>query len=308
LLLVFLGMELPVTRGKEKDGVRKKTRPKPSLRVQTWGPAESRGQFYAFLVGVGDYDDKELKPLKYPQKDITEFHAALLRSGFKKGNIILMHDEQKRRYQPEAKKIREELNLLLGRVGKNDTILVALAGHGVQFKGSKTSYFCPADARLSDVKTLIPLEELYQDLDDCKAGRKLLLVDACRNDPQSRVSRSRAKVSLEKLTSHEAAVPKGIVALFSCSDGQESFEHPRLRHGVFFYYVLQGWRGAADLDGDGTITLDELAAYVKLQTKKYVHLRLRANQTPHQRGMFDGEWPLLKRRARTLRAESNQDE
>ena len=57
--------------------------------------------------------------------------------------------------------------------------------HGVQFSGSEESYFCPADARLADRSTLIPLDEVYADLEACEAGFKVLLVDACRNDPQS---------------------------------------------------------------------------------------------------------------------------
>jgi tetratricopeptide (TPR) repeat protein len=248
---------------------------------------------YAFLVGVGDYDAKELRPLKYTQNDIREFYQAIVESGFSQDNVVLMHDEAKRRYQPEAKKIREELALLLARLEKDDTIIVALAGHGVQFKGEKTAYFCPVDAQLKDRQTLLSLDTVYRQLQKCKAGRKLLLVDACRNDPQSKVSRSRAEVELETLTRlQKEPVPRGIVALFSCSAGEESFEHPELKHGLFFYNVLQAWKGEAD-GGDGTLTLDDLVAYVKKETRKYAQLKLRAIQTPEVKGEY-GIWVLKK--------------
>ena len=79
-------------------------------------------------------------------------------------------------------------------LGEEDSLLVALAGHGVQFRGESESYFCPADARLADRKTLIPLGEVYKELEASGAGMKVLLVDACRNDPQSDNSRARAVV------------------------------------------------------------------------------------------------------------------
>ena len=43
------------------------------------------------------------------------------------------------------------------------------------------------------------------------------------------------------------SVPEGIIALFSCKAGQKSYELPELGHGVFFYHLLDGWKGKADL-------------------------------------------------------------
>jgi tetratricopeptide (TPR) repeat protein len=258
-------------------------------------PARGKGENYAFLVAAGEYDLKELKPLKYPRGDILAFYRTLRESGFPRDNIVLMHDKQERRYLPEAAKIRTELKLLLARVGDGDTVVVALSGHGVQFKPKKgqkeeTPYFCPVDARLADRSTLLGLDDLYRQLKGCRARRKLLIVDACRNDPQSQLSKSLAEVDLEKLAGpQKLPVPSGIVALFSCSAGEQSWEHPDLKHGVFFHFLLKGWKGEADRDGDGTMTLDELAAYVKKQTQKFVHLRLRAAQRPELKGEFS-DW------------------
>src|SRR5438477_279927 len=61
--------------------------------------------------------------------------------------------------------------------------LIPLAGHGVQFKDDPDHYFCPADAKIADKATLISLNEVYAALEKCPASVKVLLVDACRNDP-----------------------------------------------------------------------------------------------------------------------------
>src|SRR5262249_30224315 len=107
--------------------------------------AEPRGQNYAFLVACQDYDAKELNKLKYTPADLRAFHQTLLDSGYRDDHIVLMHDDQKRRFTPEGAKIREELKLLLDGLGADDSVIVALSGHGVQFKGEKQSYFCPVD-------------------------------------------------------------------------------------------------------------------------------------------------------------------
>ncbi len=107
------------------------------------------GDNYAFLVAVGDYDIKQLKPLNYTRNDIFDFHQVLLDSGYKAENVVLMHDDlsklKNRRYLPEAEKIRQELGLLLAGLDKGDSVVVAFSGHGVEFQGEDKNYFCPAD-------------------------------------------------------------------------------------------------------------------------------------------------------------------
>jgi uncharacterized caspase-like protein len=230
---------------------------------------KQRGKNYALLVACQEYDEKELKSLQFTRNDILALYDVLLDSGFKKDNIVLMHDKQPVDFVPEAKRIRRELKLLLGGLREDDTLIVALAGHGVQFKNSQKQYFCPRDAELKDPSTLIALDELYKELKVCKAKRKLLLVDACRNDPLSKLARSRAEVEVESVSRPQTEpVPEGIVALFSCSAGQESFEHPDIKHGIFFYHVLQGWKGAA-ANKNGQVTLGTLSDYVQEETTRY---------------------------------------
>ena len=258
-------------------------------------PAEA-GENYAFLVAVGDYDVKHLKPLAYTRNDILAFKEIIQACGFPKENIVLLHDNLKHlssvKYLPNAKEIRKEFKLLLAKLKEDDTLIVAMAGHGIQFKGDESSYFCPADADLDDPErtNLIQLSQLYSDLNSCPARRVLLLVDACRNDPQTQLSRSRAVVDLKKISQpQKEPVPEGIVALFSCSAGEQAYEWPDLEHGVFFHHLLEGWRGAAD-DGDLKLSLDELITYTKSKTQSFARVNLAAVQRPQRLGEFSGTW------------------
>ena len=151
-------------------------------------PGRQRGERYALLVGVRRYDPNELRSLPYSEPDIIELAEVLKAKGYKPSNVVLMTQTagaEDTRFLPLADHVRKELKLLLEDLEEEDSVLVALAGHGVRFRGESESYFCPADARLADKRTLLALSAVYKALEACRAGLKVLLVDACRNDQQS---------------------------------------------------------------------------------------------------------------------------
>ncbi|MBI3634701.1 MAG: caspase family protein, partial [Candidatus Rokubacteria bacterium] len=76
---------------------------------------------------------------------------------------------------------------------------------------------------------------------------------------------------LQELTQKE-----GRMILTASDVNQVSQEDPTLGHGIFTHFLLEALNGAADLDGDGAITVREVHLY--LQRK--VHERSRGVQTP----------------------------
>src|SRR5262249_30362243 len=182
---------------------------------------------------------------------------------------------------------------------KDDVVLVAFAGHGVQFKGDKEPYFCPMDAKVSDPATLIALNEVYQELSECRAGLKLLLVDACRNDPLAKNAR-RGEVNLESVTRpQDREPPGGVAAFFSCSAGEEAYEHEDLRHGVFFHFVIEGLRGAA-VGEDNEVTLPSLQAFVQRRVHNFLRGKDRLRQMPEPVSRTRGLVPLVSLRDREV--------
>src|SRR4051794_20881591 len=256
----------------------------PALAPQ--GPRA--GEKYALLVGVKAYDPNELHDLAYSEADMTGLATVLGAGGYEPGNVVLMTQAlgaTKPRLLPLAANIRKELSLLLRDLEPADSVVVAFAGHGVQFAGEKSTYFCPADAKLADRSTLVPLDDVYKQLEGCKAGLKMLLVDACRNDPRTRNSRSRSEVELESLNRPQVIPPPGgVLAFFSCSEGEKAQEYEELGHGVFFHFVIQGLEGGADLDEDGQISAEELAQYAKRRVRDYVREKNSLRQMPELRG------------------------
>jgi hypothetical protein len=255
------------------------------------------GKRYALLVGVKDYDHDRLRPLAYTEYDVVELAGVLRPAGYE---VVLLTDAEgaaRGDRRPTGRNIRHHLDAITAHCVRHDMILVAFAGHGLQFDTAKDSYFCPRDARPANVDTLVSLGDVYRKLDDSGAGIKLLLVDACRDDPLGSRGIDGA---------HVPRPPRGVAALFSCAAGQRAFETPRLGkkgHGVFFHFVLEGLRSQASNE-ENEITWDRLTEYVKRQVSRQVPVVIGAGaqQSPHQLANLVGESPVLLRRPLLVKA------
>jgi uncharacterized caspase-like protein len=247
---------------------------------------------FALLVACDNYDEKEWEPLKCSRNDILGFQQILLESQFPADNLIVMHGDQPDDLRPNGRRILRQLDLLLKKVDAESTVIVAFAGHGIQYKNDPKTYFCPHDGEAEDPSSLISLDTVYNKLGRSAAKRKMLLVDACRGDPRSKVARARLATDLESVTRpQDQAVPADVVAFFSCSAGQKSYEDPKLGHGIFFYHLMKGWHESA-VDRWGNLKLDELARYASRETQKYAQTRFQADQNPDLKNAIDGSWIL----------------
>lgn len=271
------------------------------------------GERYAVVVGVASYrSGQPLPKLSYAENDATKLAKTLQDGGYL---VTLMTQSRGRSkgnevFTPMCDYIRDQLDAVLDNpnLTKDDVVMLAFAGHGVQYDSIKSGsrfYFCPADADIRNLKSadgvsernhLLDLTELYARLKRCKAGGKLLLVDACRNDPTKRsLTRSLASNTLPPLP----PPPGGTAAFFSCSANQKAFEDRDLKHGVFFYHVIQGLTGAADSStsdepADGNITLAELAQHVSRKTYDFVLAKYKGSkQAPELKGEFRLTVPII---------------
>lgn len=145
--------------------------------------------------------------------------------------------------------------------------------------------------KLTDPETLISIQAILATLRRSKIGLKLMLVDACRNDPSIKGSKGVDDVSLE-------AIPPQTGILLSCSPGEFSFEHKTLGsgHGAFFFHVIEALKGAARDPDDGEITWNGLRNYVEKKVPATV-TRLYGNdggeQNPNEFGNLRGRPAVL---------------
>jgi WD40 repeat protein/uncharacterized caspase-like protein len=254
----------------------------PAARAQD---AQAPRRKYALLIGVSQYEN-DLQGVTYAERDVEELAEVLVSAGYERQNVWVMTTRAmatEPRLYPNATHIRKQLKAFLDERTHADSVLIAFAGHGVQFKGDRECYLCPADADLDDDgrSTLIPLGKVYDRLQQCGAGVKLVLVDACRNDPRINTSRSpRAIIDLESVAAERPEPPGGMAVLYSCSRGQKAFEDPKLEHGVFFHFLILGLRGKAADPDTGEVTLGRLTDYVGRAVDDYTRRHHGQRQTP----------------------------
>jgi formylglycine-generating enzyme required for sulfatase activity len=266
-----------------------------TLLVGVAAAGSGRGTQYALLVGCSEYNKGEFRKLPYTGNDVDGFRQALVETGFDRDNIVLLHDKSDATtYRPLKVNILKQLELLLDGIRAEDTLVVALSGHGVQFRGDPVSYFVPVDAKLADKNTLIALDGkggLYEQLKACKAKKKLLIVNACRNDPAVDPTAAANKVELVD-EDRADEVPEGIAAIYSCRAGQKSYYDEDRKRAIFFDHLIRAWRG--EYAKDGPVTLDSVFEQVRAKTKGDVNRTYTQSQVPVVQREYKGEWVIAK--------------
>ena len=116
-------------------------------------------------------------------------------------------------------------------------------------------------------------------LEESQAKFKLLIVDACRDNPFR--GRRSALVADMGITRDP---PPGIALLRSCGPGETSLEDSYFQRGIFTHFLLEGLTGAADLNGDGIISFLELYMYTQGKTQNYAMRTHRSQQNPYIKG------------------------
>lgn len=112
--------------------------------------------------------------------------------------------------------------------------------------------------------TAVSLAEVATKLGQIPAAFRLVVTDACRT-PGRREKGATAEPAFDvNLTAPLEA--RGTVWLHAASDGDAAQESDELGGALFTYHWVQGLRGAADVNGDGAVTLDESYAYAHGQT------------------------------------------
>ena len=226
--------------------------------------------YFALLVGIDKYKDENLLPLKYAEKDCTDLFTLLSDKeiGLFPPKQILRLLGQDARRDTIHKALRDVLNRSI-----TDTVLIYFSGHAVSVNNEV--YFLPSDVSLQDIDNdpFIYLslrrmrEEIFQ---KSQAKNIVIILDTCSSGssfPSERGPSDPLYVQNEIVkTLRMEPDPEGRFSrslLVSSPPNVPSRELPKLRNGLFTYYLLQGMRHAAVNPETGEVTVDSLADYIK---------------------------------------------
>jgi hypothetical protein len=239
-------------------------------------PAQAR--LLAMIVGVDRYE--HLHSLQGPSRDARLVFDALRRTRMTATAVVSELMVTDGGCEPTRQAVLAGLQRLAAQASARDTLLIFFAGHGL-LAGHDVA-LVPCDGHPLRPQSLVSIREMREVFAGIECARRALLVDACQEnvpmetedgplsappahaapETSARGYRTRGGVASGFCESLNLLGP-GWTILTSCSPGQLSLEAQDLDgHGVFSYYVALGLRGDADLDGDGTVGLGELAQYV----------------------------------------------
>ncbi|MFO0727266.1 MAG: caspase family protein [Myxococcota bacterium] len=239
-------------------------------------PAPAPVRRYAIIIGVNDPFTSAQKPLSYADDDAVRFYS-LFRELPGEAALFTLLDEETQRLYPEAAPEAElpEKEAIFARAdrmfqaiaadkarGVSTELYLIYSGHGlVDERG---------EGRLGLRGGTFSRTELYERfLARSPASVNHLIVDACDayffvqargNDPDvDQMLSARAREFLDRQTLARFPTTGAILSTASMA---ESHEWSEIKGGVFSHQVRSAILGAADADGDGRISYDELEAFV----------------------------------------------
>lgn len=272
-----------------------------TIRALTTG----EGKLWLVLVGVNQYQDRALPPLRYCASDCQGIGEALLEATRTFPNKQLLWHHDFAADLPTRKAVEASLERLIAEAGPQDTVLFYFCGHGAIDAASRQAVLCLADTRLEDLcGSGLTMRRLLESLGRCRAAQQLVWLDACHSGGLSLRNRELTAEALpagtilgmEELLRERAAQSRGFYALLACEQSQQSWEFPGLGHGVFTYFLIRGLRGEA-ANARGFIEMDGLYRYVYHQTLRYIdninqQLRLENLQKLRRGGELHPEYAL----------------
>jgi len=269
------------------------------------------GQVRALVIGIDAYQFEP--PLKGAVADARDIESTLRRSGV--ADVTALFDAASDRAA-----VMRAVGELLARSQAGDLVILSIAGHGVQeperFKGSQPdgmdnvfilAGFNPQTAAGAQQRILgSEFNHLIKQF-ELKGAQVLFVADACHGGGLSREIDPRAAgMSYRQVPSYTLAQDdlKPISTATDAYQGEAGFERtavlaavdrtakaPEVRipgepglRGALSYAVARALEGAADENGDGQVTRDELFRYVRQVTYQLSDQRqhIVATQPPAQ--------------------------
>ena len=240
------------------------------------------GPRLALLVATNTYTDPGLRQLRAPARDADDLTQVLADPGIGGFAVTTVID------QP-AHQVRLAIEDFLDGRGTGDLLLIYLSCHGLQ-DDRRRLYFAATDTRKDRLQsTGVESAWVVDQLERCRARRQVLIIDSCFSGAFAHGAKGEADLGLKDRFLGQG---RGRVVLTASTATEYSFEGDpdttTPAGSVFTAALVRGLRtGAADIDHDGRVSVDDAYAYVFDQVQA-----AGAAQTP-QRWLYGAEGQIL---------------
>lgn len=238
------------------------------VAVKTPSPlgGEGRGEVYAVVIGISDYQDPGIPDLRYADKDAEAF-ANFLRSS---AGGKLDNDHLKMLINSEATmaQFANALDWLWEVCKEGDQAIIYFSGHGDVEKKSLTQpgfllcWDAPARVYMAGGAFALPmLQEVVSTLSVQNKAKVIVITDACRSGTLAGSSVGGSQATAANLAKQFA----NEIKIMSCQPNEYSIEGEQWGggRGAFSYHLLEALYGMADHNHDLWVTLQEVGRYLE---------------------------------------------
>lgn len=225
-----------------------------------------KGEVHLVSIGINNYYDKVINPLKYAEKDSKDiidsfsklygdkfFSYTLSGKDASKANIISI------------------IHAISKKISEHDKIIVYYSGHGYSIKNvemnSKTNYIVPVDGNINDIRnSAISLNYISYVINKNTKANALIIVDACNEYIHNNSKVNDLSNRVVNGSSYNTT------AVYSSSSGQLSAESNKFKNGVFTYFFNSAIRNTkkVDANNDKNISIKELTSFVDSNMESYL--------------------------------------
>lgn len=217
----------------------------------------------ALLIGVSQYG-AGFNQLPAATKDVEEMQRVLQHPDM--GDF----KEVKSLIDPDPQEMGTAIENLFGGGSRDDLLLLFFSGHGIKDE-SGNLYLATRTTRKNERgglirSTAISARFVQEIMSDSRARRQVVVLDCCFSGAfgEGLLAKDDGSIDVRKQLGGE-----GRAVLTSSTSTQYSFEQQDAALSIYTRYLVEGIEtGAADLDEDESISVDELHEYASIKVQK----------------------------------------
>lgn len=220
----------------------------------------------ALVIGNSDY---KTSPLQNPVNDASDMADALTRRGFQ---VVLLKNADRSQMRQAVREFEEKL-------GKDRGVgLFYYAGHGIQLQGK--NYLVPIGADIKKEYEVpdetVQADAVLQAMDYANNDLNIIILDACRNNPFPKSSRSASR-GLARMDT----MGSGMLIAYATSPGSIALDGDG-ENGIYTKHLLK----AIDTPG---LSIEKVFKTVRQKVMQETNM----NQTPWEESSLTGDFYFI---------------
>jgi hypothetical protein len=179
----------------------------------------------AFIIGMTDYTDPQ-NVLQNCINDVNDISGALVQLGI---DCVTINNIG-------IAELRNAFDHFVQELVNYEVAIIFFAGHGLEINGE--NYLCAIDTDFESLNHIrysaLSLNYIIDELQKTRIYTKIIILDACRDNPFIRGLRGTTRLELAPVSA-----PLGSLVAFSTSPGQSASDGSHIRNGAYTFSLLQ---------------------------------------------------------------------